>query len=62
MKPTKRCACCNKPIWDHGYVTVRDSLMETDNHIHSQCHERERTERMEYERDLAMLREIMDSF
>ncbi len=62
MKPTKRCECCGKPIWDHGYVTIRDSLMEMDFNYHSQCIERQRIEYMNYEIDLAMLRDLRDSF
>ena len=44
MKTTKRCACCNKPIWDHDYVTIYDPYMDADEHIHGQCYEAERLE------------------
>ena len=54
MKPTKRCDRCNKPIWDHDYVSIHDSFMEHEAHIHSCCFEKENAERIEAEVDAAI--------
>ena len=38
MEPSKRCARCNKPIWDADYVSLYDAFMERDEDIHSACY------------------------
>lgn len=49
MKPSKRCARCNKPIRDHDYVSVHDSFMECDEHIHNHCYKAQITDFIENE-------------
>jgi len=57
MKPTKRCASCSRPIWDHDYVSIYDPYMDTDEHIHSQCYEAERLKEQDTEAEAAMVME-----
>jgi hypothetical protein len=37
VKPKERCGICRKPIWDYDYVTIRDSYIDANIHVHSCC-------------------------
>jgi len=60
MKPYKRCNNCGKPIWDHDYVSIRDSYMDIDDHSHSQCYESARAEELNAERRNEMKAGMLD--
>lgn len=47
MEPSKRCARCNKPIWDADYVSIWDGMLDAYEHIHGQCFERENQQRID---------------
>jgi hypothetical protein len=60
MKPSKRCSCCNKPIWDSGFLSIRNHWMDCDDHIHSQCYETARAEELNAENRTSMETKMLD--